>query len=164
MTAGERAGSHSRISGQRIGIKSTVMLIRTWGRIQGEPYGELLSYHSAGPIPFANMRELILKANEISKFQNSQDGMHLLQTSCSEKDERKRRFRKQHEETEGEGFLWEEDFHPEVRKSLEKFYLEIIGRRYESIQGRIRSKNSKGRNVYFHSALELMLLLSTARG
>lgn len=128
------------------------MLIRIRGMDQGEPCGELVFCSLQKTILFRNLKELIFAIEAISRPKKPA-GPEM-------------EFRSLSQGNSG-GML---SGKPMVREVYGRqlytsdvkaiFYLEVIRREHMSLQGRIRGELTAGADVYFRSALELMVMLS----
>lgn len=163
---------------------SNVMLVRIMSREQNsscnEFAGEIVHLNLLKPVPYQGLAELVFRIEGIARFLNLQ---------AEEKEysprECKMRYRPSESGTEYRslgsgpggraGVLPDEycrivpteqraregfgrGFH--LKKAEDVVCVELLGRHYKSLQGRLRCKRTREQYVYFRSALELMYLFS----
>lgn len=145
-----------------------VMLIRIRGTDRGELHGDIIQYYLQEPVPFQNIRELIFRIDGVSRLLRPapEEEFH----SLKRRGNQDKRQVLQMPESCGrlatlDSLRGEEFFHrfPAVGVQ-EMICLELIGRQHMSLQGRIRGGLTGGKDIYFRSALELMILLSELAG
>lgn len=128
------------------------MLIRIRGMDQGEPWGELIQYSLQKAIIFRNLTELIFAIEAVSRPKNPAGPEKEFRTLSQGNPDGMPSGNLMVTEVYG-GQLYTSDV-------KEIFYLEVIRREHMSLQGRIRGELTAGADVYFRSALELMIMLS----
>ena len=149
---------------RKAGNLNRVMLVGISGTdaANGEPYGEIVYRELSRPVPYQGLAELGFRMDEIAQLFNLFPESPGSRSPGSAFDE-------------GNGSLPEEykKRTPAPRQSRESFpqsftqkpvweavWVEVLGRRYGSLQGRLRCRGWEGADVYFRSALELMHLFT----
>lgn len=157
---------------------SNAMMVCIWQGGRGEPEGEIIHLNLKNPVPYQGVKELGFRIDEIARFFNLPDssrGRHAKSSpsGCGEEtlsgSRRKCRSPGRNEKVPGglpkEAFQiiptgqWKrEDLMSRLpcRKMREMVCVELLGRHYRSLQGRLRCRSTKDQYVYFGSALELM--------
>ena len=170
------------------GTGTTAMLIRIFGKKDQEPYGDIIHYHLKKPVPYQGAAELVLRIDAISRsldlpasgstFRSvrrprDETGNVLPgeywqeEASGGEPGDARDMSGPQQEESAMEGISEAAPGcsgitaspPPKVRDTI---YLQVFGRQHTSIQGRIWGRATRKQYVSFHSALELIYLLSEA--
>lgn len=180
MLVEEREQGQRRTKGSQRKPKaySNAMMVCIWQGGRGEPKGEIIHLNLKDPVPYQGVKELGFRIDEIARFLNLPDsgrGCHPKSSPSGSRKEtpsgscRKCRSPGRNEKPPGE--LPKERFEIiptgqwkreelvrrfPCRKIREMVCVELLGRHYRSLQGRLRCRGTKEQYVYFRSALELM--------
>lgn len=141
----EISDRRAKLIGRYMKHRSLDLLVLVQGVKAGELYGGIACSHLPEPVPFGNIRELILQIDRLGRQM----------TTLS----REGRFHNQEED------LIQKDSEERAKtytfKPRDFFHLNLIGMEHDSLQGWIRGQVTKGKHVCFRSALELMAMLSS---
>lgn len=129
--------------------RSMAMLVGVEGMRDGALYGQIMSQKLPRTVPYRNLGELVLKIDQIETL------LHVFKDAAEKipDDRFKVLCGKGYEELE-------QDCQPYKFGGKYIFFLELIGKQNQSLQGRIRGTLTGGSYIYFRSALDLMRILS----
>lgn len=139
----------------------TIMLLKFRRTETGEPCGYVIHRALKDPVPFANLGELILRIDGISRLTQAPPG-----TAGNGEFRSLKAGTKGAEAAAGRtAWLFRTEERPEEEgwrqsRGEKAVLLHLMAREHWSLQGRIRGAGTGGAYVYFRSALELMHLLS----
>lgn len=154
------------------GLMGADMLVLVQGSRGRELYGSVAHTGLPEPVPYGNIRELLLALDAIGRrlgLSSPEGGLRTLGggTGGGRGGPRPERKRDMEEEREQEG--GDRDGESRFLRQLyagrprEFFQLRLTGMHNSSLQGSLRGRLTGGRYVYFRSALELMSMLSAVR-
>lgn len=141
---------------------SRTVMVRIQGVAGGEPWGEIIHLHWQKPVPYRGLAEMIFRMDEIARYLGlCEDGPG---------------WRSLRGDPEGENGILPEEYSGRIsteqrardgfcrelhlKRARDVVCVELLGRHYMSLQGRLRCKGTGERYVYFRSALELMYLFA----
>lgn len=140
------------------------MLVLVQGSRDRELYGSVVHMALQEPVPYGNIRELLLTLDTIGRqlgLSPSKEGFRTLGGgSGGEFCRTEPEWNRNGEEYDEESRFWSQI---RAQKPREFFQLHLAGMQNSSLQGSVRGRLTKGRHVYFRSALELMSMLSAVR-
>lgn len=162
---------------------SNVMMVRIRKDEQGEPEGEIIHLNLKKPVPYQGMAELGFRIDEIARLLNLPESSRRCHTGSAISDSRKEeipggtgRYHSLGKEQKEEYRTLQKEFCQVVpteqwkredficrfpaRRTKEIVSVELLGRHYRSLQGRLRCRGTREQYVYFRSALELMHLFT----
>ena len=160
MLVGQREDVFSEETNQETKPYGKTMMVRVLGTDRGEPYGEIIHWNLAKPVPYQSLSELVLRMDGIADFLgfpgndslHDQKGDRLGRRDGSLPDEYRRLIST--EQRAREGFCREQH----LRKAQEIVCVELLGRSHGSLQGRLRGSLTGQKYLYFRSVLELMII------
>lgn len=145
------------------GYRSADLLVLIQGSRGQELYGSVAHEALQAPVPYGNIRELLLILDAIGRelgLSPSQEGFRTLNgKEDSGLGSAKPDWRTVDGEDE-ENRFWSQIY---AQRPREFFQLRLMGMQNNSLQGSVRGRLTEGRYVYFRSALELMSMLSAVR-
>ncbi len=166
MLVGQKECVFSEKTDQKSKTYSKTMMIRVLGADQGEPYGEIVHWNLAKPVPYQSLSELVFCMDGIAEFLGfSESSFPCCQKNAglgSGDNRLPDEYRKaiSTEQREREGFCREQH----LRRGVEIVCVELLGRCHGSLQGRIRGSLTGQKYVYFRSAWELVTIFGKIKG